>query len=134
MSGELASWRVLAVDDEPDNLKLLWDVLEFNGVAVAGATGGEQAIKLADEFRPNVILLDLDMPDMTGWDVQRALRARPDFDNVPIIAITALAMPSDAQRAREAGFDGYITKPFRMQALLTELQKMVAAFANSGNG
>ncbi len=126
---EPSTWRVLIVDDEPDNLRLASDLLEYNGATISGAASGQQALDLIGDFKPNLILLDLAMPRLDGWEIHRQLRAKPEFDHVPIIALTALAMPADAEKVRAAGFDGYIIKPFRVRALLVDIATYVEAFA-----
>jgi CheY-like chemotaxis protein len=128
LTDETSTWRVLIVDDEPDNLKLAADLLEYVGATVSAAEGGQQALEMADQFRPNMILLDLAMPELDGWEVHRRLRARKDFDQTPIVALTALVMASDAEKVRNAGFDAYITKPFRVKTLILELITCVRAF------
>lgn len=125
---DVKAWRVLIVDDEPDNLKLVSDLLTYSGATVTPTETGEQLLALVDEVQPNVIILDLSMPVLDGWEVQRRLRARQDLVRVPIIALTALAMPEDADRAREMDFDGYITKPFRVASLLRDLMACVERF------
>jgi CheY-like chemotaxis protein len=130
---DVAQWRVLAADDEPDNLTLVSEALSFRGVTVATAEQGAQVIKLIDHFKPNIVLLDMAMPGLDGWEVQRQLRARPDLRFIPIIALTALAMPEDAERVRLAGFDGYITKPFRVGSLLRDVKKCIDTFVGQQN-
>jgi CheY-like chemotaxis protein len=125
---DLTTWRVLIVDDEPDNLSLASDFLEFSGAHTAKAADGRIGLQQADSFQPNLILLDLDMPVMDGWEAQRQLRAKPELSNVPIVALTALAMPADAERVFSAGFDGYITKPFRVKTLLEALDTVIEVF------
>lgn len=125
LTGDTSSWNVLVVDDEPDNLNLVADLLEFSGAKVLRAENGQQALTLFEHHKPNIVLLDLAMPDLDGWTVQQQLRTRPDAESVPIIALTALAMPGDAERVRTAGFDGYITKPFRVQTLLDTVNACV---------
>jgi CheY-like chemotaxis protein len=128
LTGNTSGWTVLIVDDEPDNLNLIADLLEFSGAKVVRAENGTQALALFERDKPNVVLLDLAMPDLDGWAVHQQLRARPDARGVPIIALTALAMPDDAERVRAAGFDGYITKPFRAKMLLDTLHACVQQF------
>lgn len=118
LTEQYSSWKVLIVDDEPDNLKLAGDLLEFTGAHVVLAHGGEEALRQFEEHKPNIVLLDLAMPEVDGWMVHRRLRARPDTATIPIIALTALAMAADAERVHSEGFDGYITKPFRVTMLL----------------
>lgn len=128
MDTNIATWRILAVDDEPDNLNLLGDLLEFQGAEVKRAGSGQEGLDALDGFKPTVILLDLSMPGMDGWELHRQLRGRTELAGVPIIAITALAMPADKERVEKQGFDGYITKPFRIGTLLSELQGSIALF------
>ncbi len=125
---DVANWRILIVDDEPDNLNLASDLLKFNGATVMPTETGAQLLGAVDEMQPNVIVLDLSMPVMDGWEVQRRLRARPELVHVPIIALTALAMPEDGDRVQAAGFDGYITKPFRVGSLLRDMMACVEGF------
>jgi CheY-like chemotaxis protein len=125
---DVLQWRVLVADDEPDNLTLVSAALSFSGVTVEMTERGAHLLELVDSFLPNIVLLDLAMPGVDGWEVQRRLRARPDLNHVPIIALTALAMPEDADRVKIAGFDGYITKPFRVGALLRDVKKCIEIF------
>jgi CheY-like chemotaxis protein len=133
MNNDFSTWRVLAADDEPDNLELLTEVLNMQGATVHQARDGQAVLDAIDAFRPNVILLDLAMPGMDGWEAHRRLRGRGDLDQVPIIAITALAMAQDREQAVRDGFDGFITKPYRIQALLTELDACVRPFLSANN-
>lgn len=124
----VGEWCVLAVDDEPDNLNIVVELLDFHGARVLQADGGQAALALLNETRPDMILLDLFMPGVDGWAVQRQLRANPEFEGIPIVALTALVMPDDVQQVSAAGFEGYIAKPFRVAALLTELQRIYTEF------
>ncbi|MCC6615650.1 MAG: response regulator [Anaerolineae bacterium] len=124
----IESWRVVAIEDELDNLDLLMTSLKMYGATIAGASTGTEAIDLVDSFKPNLILLDLSMPGIDGWQIHRALRTKTELDDVPIIAVTALVMPSDQIRIREAGFDGYITKPYRIHELPPKIAKCVVQF------
>lgn len=126
---EFSNWRVLIIDDEPDNLMLAAITLEFNGAVVSTAPDGQSGIEQADTFQPTLILLDLSMPGLDGWEVFKRLRAKPEYDLIPIIALTANAMPDDAARVKDMGFDGYITKPFRVVEFLEALKESVATFA-----
>jgi CheY-like chemotaxis protein len=125
---DVTLWRVLIVDDEPDNLTLASEFLSFSGATVAITEQGAQLLAMVDEFHPTIILLDLAMPGMDGWEIQRRLRARTELNHIPIIALTAMAMPEDIERAKMAGFDGYITKPFRVGSLLRDIKTCVAIF------
>ena len=127
---DYSDWRVLVVDDEPDNLDLISSLLEFKGATVEKAQNAERGLEALKSFEPTIILLDLAMPHIDGWELQKRLRGLPALDNVPIVALTALAMPGDAEKVMEAGFDGYVSKPFRIDGLLEELAECVARFAN----
>jgi CheY-like chemotaxis protein len=128
MMPDISHWRVLAVDDEPDNLLVLADVVEIHGATVQRAYSGQAALDALDQFEPTVILLDLRMPDVDGWEVHKRLRAQAQYDHIPIIAITALAMPADVERAKEAGFDGYVIKPLDVTSLVPTLLLLVQKF------
>ena len=88
----LESWCVIIIDDEPDNLDLVVETLTFYGVTVHSSSDGEKGIEMVENFNPNLILLDLSMPDVDGWEVHRRIRAMPKFADVPIVAMTAHAM------------------------------------------
>ncbi|HEY2346885.1 MAG TPA: response regulator [Xanthomonadaceae bacterium] len=103
--------RILIVDDNPTNLKLASSVLELEGYEVAQAVDAEQAAGMLQELVPDLILMDLSLPGKDGLTLTRELKANARFKDVPIIALTAFAMLGDEQKAREAGCDGYITKP-----------------------
>jgi CheY-like chemotaxis protein len=128
LTPNISTWRVLAADDKPDNLKLIVVVLEHQGAVVKSTYDSKQIMKLVVEFQPNLIVLDLAMPQLTGWEIQRHLRSMSEYDDVPIIALTALAMQQDIARAQAAGFDGYITKPIRVDGVYKELSACVQAF------
>src|SRR6185369_16429427 len=98
LSVEVPTWRVLIVDDEPDNLAVASDFLGFFGATTAKALSGKEALEIVDEFKPNVLLLDLSMPYMDGWELLRHLREKPELKGVPMIALTALTIDSDVHK------------------------------------
>jgi two-component system cell cycle response regulator DivK len=102
---------VLIVDDNEKNVKLARDVLEFAGFRTLEATSGEQGIALALEHLPDVVLMDIRLPDMDGTEALRALRENETTAAIPVVALTALAMKGDRERFLEDGFDGYLEKP-----------------------
>ncbi len=117
------TWQVLVVDDEPDNLELVVETLGFHGATLQSAQNGLIALETLKGFEPNLILLDLSMPELDGWELHRRIRADSKLAAVPVIAITAHAMVGDRERAIEAGFDGYISKPINVVTLLADIRK-----------
>ncbi len=128
LTSDISSWRVLIVEDKADNLKLITLVLESRQATVIGLTDSKKALEAVETLDPNLILLDLAMPVINGWELHKQLRAQPALDHVPIIALTALSMPRDIERGKLAGFDGYITKPYRSEGILQELKACVIEF------
>ncbi len=102
---------VLLVEDNAMNLKLARDVLRFHGFRTIDATSGADGIATAEEQLPDVILMDISLPDMDGVTALRHLRRRPITEAIPVVALTALAMDADRERLETAGFDGYLVKP-----------------------
>ena len=103
--------RILIVDDSPDNLRLTQLLLECEGYTVRTADDAEQALAVLETYRPELILMDIQLPGMDGLELTRRLRKMPELKTMGIVALTAYAMQSDEANAREAGCDGYITKP-----------------------
>src|ERR1700761_4249326 len=115
---------ILVVDDNPTNLKLVCDILECEGYQVFMAVDAEEAWQIMENTRPDLILLDIGLPGMDGLTFTRKLRASEKTRGLIIVAVTALAMKGDEEKAREAGCDGYITKPINTRTLGAQ----VAAF------
>ncbi len=111
MAGEL----ILIVEDNDKNLKLVRDVLRFKGYRTIEAVTAGQAISLAGEHHPDLILMDIQLPDMDGSTALTQLRAEPSTANIPVVALTAQAMGGDRERLLGAGFDGYLTKPISIK-------------------
>jgi CheY-like chemotaxis protein len=118
MSEEKAqNTTILVVDDVADNLILISLALQNNGYRVLTAKSGEEAIKIAQIARPDLILMDIAMPDVDGLTATRRIRKHPDLRHVPVIALTAFETLGFRQAAFEAGFDGYLTKPIDFEKL-----------------
>jgi CheY-like chemotaxis protein len=105
----------LVIEDNPMNLELVTDVLEASGFAVLRANDAREGIGLAREQRPDLVLMDLGLPDMDGMSATRALKADPATCSIRIIALTARAMKGDEEMAFQAGCDGYLTKPIEVR-------------------
>lgn len=115
---------VLVVEDEPFNRKLIRDILAHRGTAVIEAANGREGVDLAVEMNPGLILMDIQLPGMNGMEATRLIKANPASRHIPIVALTGYAMDGDEKRMREAGCDGYLSKPFKIKELL----KMVDSF------
>lgn len=109
--------RVLIVDDNPTNLKLASDVLGFDGYEILNASDAESAQEIIRNTPPDLILMDIALPGMDGLTLTRLLKADDATRHIVVVALTAFAMKGDDARAREAGCDGYITKPIDTRAL-----------------
>jgi two-component system cell cycle response regulator DivK len=114
--------RILVVEDNPLNLKLVRDVLQFAGYDVIEAQSGEEGLRVAQDDPPDLVLMDLQLPGIDGTETLRRLRQGPLGRDVPVVAVTALAMAVDRQRAFLAGFDGYIEKPISVRALPNQVE------------
>lgn len=114
--------RILVVEDNPKNLKLVRDVLMHSGHEVIEATSGEDGVRLAVEAAPDLILMDLQLPGIDGAEALRQIRASDQNPGVPIVAVTAFAMNDDRERAFESGFDGYIEKPISVRGLPQQIR------------
>lgn len=110
--------KVLVVDDEPFIVRMLRDKLQNVGISVVSATNGREAVVVAEEENPQVIVLDWMMPEMNGIDACKAIRTLPAHRRTPIIMLTAKGQELDEQKGRDAGADYYVTKPFSPRLLL----------------
>jgi CheY-like chemotaxis protein len=112
---------ILVVENEPMNLKLVLDLLEVVGYTVLCASDGLEGIKYAKAHKPDLILMDIDMPVMNGMEATKILKAGEKTKDIPVIALTALAMKEDKEVARDVGFNGYITKPIQIKEFLADI-------------
>ena len=119
------SRKILVADDNAVSRELIREVLEMSGYDVIEAADGRDAVDRARENAPDLALVDIQMPRLDGYGVLRELRADPLLSKLHIIALTAFAMQGDRERALDAGFDGYITKPVEIAALRLELKKLL---------
>jgi CheY-like chemotaxis protein len=116
---------VLVADDSATGRELVRTVLERGGVAVVEAANGKEAIEQAGQFHPDLIILDIHMPEMDGFEVVQALRRDQRFANTPVIALTASAMMGDREKALKLGFTSYITKPIQLGTLREEVHRLM---------
>jgi CheY-like chemotaxis protein len=122
--------RLLVVEDDPTIMGLIVILLEREGYGVIQATSAEDALRLAAEQAPNLILMDVALPGMDGLEATRRLKSREGTSRIPVVALTAQAMKQDAERAALAGCDGFIVKPLSTSHFLGE----VARFLGEGKG
>ena len=117
--------KILIVEDNPQNMKLLEMLLEAKGYILLEAIDGEQAMDVATTERPDLILMDIQLPKMSGLEVTRKLRQLPAFNHIPIIAITAYAMKGDKEKFIKAGCDAYLPKPIDTRELPRVISEML---------
>jgi CheY-like chemotaxis protein len=117
--------RILLVEDNEMNRDMLSRRLERKGYQVALAVDGEQGIAMAQSEKPDLILMDMSLPVLDGWEATRRLKAAAETSAIPIIALTAHAMAGDEQRSREVGCDDYDTKPVELPRLLEKIQSQL---------
>jgi CheY-like chemotaxis protein len=118
--------RILIAEDNPVNRELLRELLEMRGHVVDEASDGLEALSKLEQTLPDLLILDLGMPQLDGFGVIRKIRADPRLEKVPVLAATAYAMRGDREKILEAGFDGYISKPIDPVALQKELERLLA--------
>ncbi|HEY2924865.1 MAG TPA: response regulator [Candidatus Eisenbacteria bacterium] len=103
--------KVLIVEDDPDSLELMTYLFRAFGHEALGAGSGDMALRVAASASPDLILCDLRLPGMDGYQLLTRLKADPALQSIPVVAVTAYAMPGDRERVMSAGFDGYVSKP-----------------------
>ncbi len=121
MPGEL----ILIVEDNEKNLKLVRDLLQVKGYQTLEAITAEDGILIAKESQPALILMDIQLPGMSGIEALKVLRADPITQNIPVIAVTASVMTQDSKNITEAGFDGYQRKPIELKEFLDEVRSLL---------
>ncbi|HVN84048.1 MAG TPA: response regulator [Candidatus Binatia bacterium] len=115
--------RILVVEDDADNRRIVTKVLSVEGYTVVEATDGYEAIAKTQAERPDLILMDLALPNMDGWEATRRIKADPELKHIPVIALTAFAMRGDEEQARAAGCDDYVPKPARPMVIRAIVKK-----------
>lgn len=121
--------KILIIEDNEENWDMLSRRLQRRGYDVVGATDGRQGIEKAASERPDIILMDMNLPVLDGWEATRAIKAQPHTAGIPIIALTAHAMSGDREKALEAGCDDYHTKPVELPKLLEQIEALLKAAA-----
>jgi len=117
--------KILYVEDNEDNVYMLVRRLERQGFEVLVAADGAQGVAIAQSEHPDLIVMDLNMPVLDGWEATRRLKGAPETEAIPIIALSAHAMSGDRERALEAGCDDYDTKPVRIDSLMAKIRTLL---------
>lgn len=123
----LQGWKVAAIDDDPDSLEVVSTILEWHGAEVNTATNGEQGLALIRTLRPDLIISDLSMPGLTGWELVEALKhGDRALAQIPVIALSAHAMMEHRQQAISAGFHNFISKPLEPEKFVHQIITLLA--------
>jgi len=117
--------KILIIEDNEQNLYMFKFLLEKNGFQVVTSANGGGGIKAANEEKPDLIVLDIQLPDISGYEVAKKLKANTKTAHIPIIAITSYAYPDDRKKAQEAGCNGYIPKPIDPNAFIDEIRRFI---------
>src|SRR5215203_3624053 len=117
---------ILVVEDQEDNRQILRDLLDSANFEMIEAENGEEALAAVAKRRPDLILMDIQLPILDGYEVTRRIRAEPAMRSVPIIAVTSYALSGDEAKARQAGCDDYVTKPYSPRQLLAKVKGYLA--------
>src|SRR5262245_41135326 len=124
--GRSMSKCILVVEDQEDNRRILRDLLGNAGYELIEAESGEEALTAVDAQRPDLILMDIQLPAMNGYEAAQRIKSNPDMKAVPIIAVTSYALAGDEAKALAAGCTAYISKPFSPRALLAKVREYLA--------
>ncbi len=131
MTSKVNGPRVLLVDDYRDARDMYGEYLEYSGYQVIQAANGIEALQRAIDDQPDIILMDLSLPVMDGWEATRRLKADQRTANIPVVALTGHALAGISERAKEAGCDAFVTKPCLPEDLVREIQRVLGAPAAS---
>ena len=117
--------RILVVEDQQDNRQILRDLLASADYEMTEAENGQEALTAVAEYKPDLILMDIQLPLMDGYEATRRIKAMPEFNSIPIIVVTSYALSGDEAKARDAGCDAYVTKPYSPRALLAKIREYI---------
>jgi two-component system cell cycle response regulator DivK len=116
---------ILVVEDQEDNRRIMRDLLTSVGYEVIEAVTGEEGVATAESQRPDLILMDIQLPGLDGYEATRQIKANPDLEHIPIIVVTSYALSGDDVKAFEAGCDAYVSKPFSPRELLAKIREFL---------
>lgn len=118
--------RILVVEDQEDNRRIIRDLLASAGYDMIEALDGEAGVRLAETERPDLILMDVQLPGLDGHEATRRIKANPELRAIPIIVVTSYALSGDDAKAMAAGCDAYVAKPFSPRQLLSKIREFLA--------
>jgi len=116
---------VLIVEDNELNMKLFRDLLEAHGYETSGTSSGHEALDLVRRTRPDLVLMDIQLPQVSGLEVTRWIKDDPELRSIPVVAVTAFAMKGDAERIREGGCEAYLSKPISVGKFIETVQRFI---------
>lgn len=125
---------ILVIEDQEDNRRILRDLLTSRGYRIIEATDGLAGVESAGAHRPDLILMDIQLPGIDGYEATRRIKADPNLNGIPVIAVTSYALSGDDQKAFAAGCDDYIAKPFSPRKLLAKIEHYLAQKERGENG
>jgi len=117
--------RILVVEDTEDNRQIIRDLLTSGGYEIIEAVNGEEGVAMAAQHRPDLILMDIQLPVLDGYEATRRIKAQPELKHIPVIAVTSYALSGDEVKTRAAGCDAYIAKPFSPRLLLAKVREFI---------
>ena len=118
--------RILVVEDTPDNRQIMRDLLTSAGFEVIEAGDGANGVEAAMRYQPELILMDMQLPGIDGYEATRRIKAHPETHRIPVVAVTSYALSDDASKARAAGCNGYVAKPFSPRQLLATVRSLLS--------
>jgi two-component system, cell cycle response regulator DivK len=122
--------RILVVEDHVDNRRILRDLLSSAGFEILEAVNGREGVAMAGLHRPDLVLMDIQLPEIDGYEATRRIKSDPELQMIPVIAVTSYALSGDDVIAREAGCADYVTKPFSPRQLLAKIKKQLSLADN----
>jgi len=117
--------RILVIEDTEDNRQIIRDLLTSAGYDIVEAVTGEEGVAMAAKHRPDLILMDMQLPVLDGYEATRRIKANPELATIPVIAVTSYALTGDEAKTREAGCNAYVAKPFSPRQLLAIVREFV---------
>ncbi|OGG46882.1 MAG: histidine kinase [Candidatus Handelsmanbacteria bacterium RIFCSPLOWO2_12_FULL_64_10] len=121
---------ILHIEDNPSNRKALRHILRMTNYRLIEAADGQEGIDLLEKETPDLILTDIQLPKLSGYDVAKRVKADPRFRHIPVVAVTSYGLSGDDAKAKEAGCDDYVSKPYRPKVLLEHLEKFLGSSRN----